>query len=237
MNEYLNIVMEPELMNGIEQAEAYAAADFSTADSALISWVAQKFPEGIGPLLIDLGCGPGNISELAAKHWPNMIVKGVDGAEQMIALANKRKKLLPQPILERIEYKVLNLCDQDQINLLKKTLTAEKTESDISVVSNSLLHHLHDPQHHWNAMKLLGTPGSAIVVNDLCRPANNIEYEKLVNTEAVHMEPILRQDYCASLKAAFSIEEVKQQLIEADLNYLSIVQRSVKYISVFGRLR
>ena len=51
------------------------------------------------------------------------------------------------------------------------------------------------------------------------------------------MEPILRQDYCASLKAAFSIEEVKQQLIAADLNYLSIVQRSVKYISVFGRLR
>ena len=73
----------------------------------------------------------------------------------MIALANKRKKLLPQAIMERIEYKVLNLCDQDQINLLKKTLTAEKTESDISVVSNSLLHHLHDPQHHWNAMKLL----------------------------------------------------------------------------------
>jgi hypothetical protein len=51
------------------------------------------------------------------------------------------------------------------------------------------------------------------------------------------MEPILKQDFCASLKAAFSMEEVRQQLIEADLNYLSIVQRSVRYISVFGRLR
>jgi len=237
MDESLNRVVEPELMNGIEQAEAYAAADFSSADSSLMSWVAQEFPEGIGPLLIDLGCGPGNISELAVKQWPNMIVKGVDGAEQMIALANKRKKLLPQPILERIEYKVLNLCDQDQINLLKKTLAAHKAVSDISVVSNSLLHHLHDPQHHWNAIKSLATPGSAIVVNDLCRPVNNIEYEKLVDAEVVHMDSVLRQDYCASLKAAFTMEEVKQQLIEADLNYLSIVQRSVKYISVLGRLR
>lgn len=237
MNEFLNRVVEPELMNGIEQAEAYAAADFSSADSAFISWVAQKFPEGIGPLLIDLGCGPGNISELAAKQWPNMIVKGVDGAEQMIALANKRKKLLPQPIMERIEYKVLKLCDQDQIDLLKKTLAVKKAISDISIVSNSLLHHLHDPQHHWNAIKSLATPGGAIVVNDLCRPANNIEYEKLVDSEAVNMVPILKQDYCASLKAAFRMEEVKQQLIEADLNYLSIVQRSVKYMSVLGRLR
>ena len=96
MDESLNRVVEPELMNGIEQAEAYAAADFSSADSSLMSWVAQEFPEGIGPLLIDLGCGPGNISELAAKQWPKLIVKGVDGAEQMIALANTRKKLLPQ---------------------------------------------------------------------------------------------------------------------------------------------
>ena len=237
MNEFLNRVVEPELMNGIKQAEAYAAADFSSADSALISWLARKFPEGIGPLLIDLGCGPGNISELAAKQWPKITVKGIDGAEQMIALANKRKKLLPQQIMERIEYKVLNLCDQDQISLFKNALEVEKAVSDVSVISNSLLHHLHDPQHHWNAMKLLATTGNAIIVNDLCRPANNIEYEKLVNTECVHMEPILRQDYCASLKAAFSIEEVKQQLIEADLNYLSIVQRSIKYISVFGRLR
>ena len=237
MDESLNRVVEPELMNGIEQAEAYAAADFSSADSSLMSWVAQEFPEGIGPLLIDLGCGPGNISELAAKQWPKLIVKGIDGAEQMIALANIRKKLLPQSISERIEYKLLNLCDHYQIKLLKGALTAKHAISGISVVSNSLLHHLHDPQHHWNAIKLLATPGSIIVVNDLCRPVNNIEYEKLIRAEAVNMQPILKKDFCASLKAAFSMEEVKQQLIEADLNYLSIVQRSVKYISVLGRLR
>ena len=57
----MNRIPEPELMNGQEQALAFASADFSAGDQALII-VLALFPAGLGECIADLGCGPGNIS-------------------------------------------------------------------------------------------------------------------------------------------------------------------------------
>ena len=72
---------EPELMDGADQAQAYAAADFSAGDQALIERLDQLFPAGLGPRLADLGCGPGNISFRLARRHPQAEVLGIDGAE------------------------------------------------------------------------------------------------------------------------------------------------------------
>ena len=39
---------EPELMDAPEQASAYAAADFSAGDQALIERIQALFPSGLG---------------------------------------------------------------------------------------------------------------------------------------------------------------------------------------------
>ena len=61
---------EPELMDAPEQASAYAAADFSAGDQALIERIQALFPSGLGPRVLDLGCGPGNISFRLAERFP-----------------------------------------------------------------------------------------------------------------------------------------------------------------------
>ena len=33
-------------------------ADFSQSDHALVDWIAKRWPEGLGPMAVDLGCGP-----------------------------------------------------------------------------------------------------------------------------------------------------------------------------------
>jgi trans-aconitate 2-methyltransferase len=60
---------EPELMEEAAQVKAYAAADFSASDGAVVERLAAlASAAGInldttpGALLVDLGCGPGNIS-------------------------------------------------------------------------------------------------------------------------------------------------------------------------------
>ena len=68
--------VEPELMNATEQVEAYAAADFSQSDQALVQWIEQRFPSGLGERVIDLGCGPGNIALLLVQHWRQIEVLG-----------------------------------------------------------------------------------------------------------------------------------------------------------------
>lgn len=75
---------EPELMEGQEQAFAYAAADFSVGDQALVDRLVQLFPAGLGTSVVDLGCGPGNISFRLARRWPQANVLGIDGAAAML---------------------------------------------------------------------------------------------------------------------------------------------------------
>jgi trans-aconitate 2-methyltransferase len=46
-----------------------------------------------GPrLVVDLGCGPGNATELIAEHWPKARVIGVDSSPNMIAAAREREQ-------------------------------------------------------------------------------------------------------------------------------------------------
>jgi trans-aconitate 2-methyltransferase len=46
-----------------------------------------------GPRLIaDLGCGPGNNTELIAQRWPEALVIGVDSSSNMIAAARERER-------------------------------------------------------------------------------------------------------------------------------------------------
>ncbi len=43
-------------------------------------------------LIADLGCGPGNNTELIARRWPEALVIGVDSSADMIAAARKRER-------------------------------------------------------------------------------------------------------------------------------------------------
>ena len=64
-------VTEPELMDEPSQAEAYAAADFAEARGRIVEGFAANFPgvEVAGNVL-DLGCGPGDISFRFAARFP-----------------------------------------------------------------------------------------------------------------------------------------------------------------------
>ena len=224
---------EPELMNDPLQAKAYADADFSCGDDAFVSRLQQylvslnKLPVA-GSLIVDLGCGPGNISERLIRHWPLAKVLGIDGAQAMLDQARHRQSELSVG-LQGLSYRCMNLSSvvKGSNNLCS---------SATLVVSNSLLHHLHNPDYLWKAIKHLAAPGAFVFHRDLRRPASSEKAIELQDKYMQNAQSILIRDYLASLHAAFTIEEVQLQLHRAGLDYLKVLEIDDRYLEVFGTM-
>jgi hypothetical protein len=112
----------------------------------------------------------------------------------------------------------------------------ELTGGFTAVVSNSLLHHLHDPQVLWQAVRQLAEAGAAIYIRDLRRPPSEAVVDDLVATHAREAPPVLRRDYRHSLQAAFSWQEVAAQLRQAGLDSLTVNPVDDRYLEIVGRL-
>ena len=220
-------IPEPELMTGLEQARAYADADFNDSDQAFLARVRQLFPEGLGERLVDLGCGPGNISFRLAFSYPAAAVFALDGSAPMLALAREQlqQQLQQWPQLaERLRFVQAVLPDP----ALPGGASA--------LLSNSLLHHLHDPGVLWRSLRQLAAPGAAVYVKDLRRPACLADAEALRARYLADAPPVLQHDYLASLQAAFTPEEVAAQLSAAGLDGLQVASLEDRYLEVWGQL-
>ncbi|NQV11708.1 MAG: class I SAM-dependent methyltransferase [Cyanobacteria bacterium] len=217
-------ICEPELMDEPLQAQAYAQADFASSDQALLDRIAAQFGGDLGDHIVDLGCGPGNITFLLADRYPGSLVLGLDGAAAMLEIAEARRQSQPRwHQAVRFRQVVLPCAD-----LQAGTATA--------VVSNSLLHHLHDPQVLWQTVRQLGSAGAVIMVRDLHRPASAEELDALLAVQMAGAPEVLRTDYANSLRAAFRCEEVVDQLRLAGLNTLKVARAGDRYLEVSGRL-
>jgi trans-aconitate 2-methyltransferase len=215
---------EPELMTGEQQALVYAVADFSASDQALVERLFELFPAGLGNVLLDLGCGPGNISFLLARHFTAAQVVGVDGSAAMLRLA-KQALAAETALYQRLRFEQCCLPDPG----LSGGYSA--------VVSNSLLHHLHDPQVLWHALPRLGVSGACVYVKDLRRPASARAAIQIQRRYQGDAPAVLQHDYLASLHAAFTPIEVAQQLEQAGLaGQLQVEPLDDRYLEVWGQL-
>ena len=221
-------IPEPELMDEAGQVLAYAQADFAASDAAMVERLAQLCADDPGMALLDLGCGPGNISLRLAARWPTAKVLGLDGAPMMLAVARERLAGAPPGLADRLRFEQA---------LLPLAAAGELEAHFSAVVSNSLLHHLHDPAVLWQTVAQLGAPGAFIYVQDLRRPVNAEAVEALVAIEMASAPEVLRRDYRASLHAAFTVAEVREQLEHAGLAaQLQVATLQERYLEVWGQL-
>ncbi len=229
----MNRVKEPELMQNPLQVKAYAEADFSASDNSLIDriekyCVLQKRFFSSLSLLCDLGCGPGNIAEGLSQRCPSATVLGIDGSQAMLDIAmDRQKKLNLNQGLGNISY---HCCDISSI-------ASEESKFDKQIdliVSNSLLHHLHDPGQFWKALKVMSSKATVHVHRDLRRPSSVKAAIALQKKYLPDSPKVLIRDYLASLQAAFTVAEIKNQLCEESLDFLSVHEVDDRYLEVVG---
>lgn len=216
-------VPEPELMDEPAQAEAYARADFEEPNALFVEQLHARF--GALPdeaCVLDLGCGPADIVARLARRHPGWRFEAVDGSAAMLALA--RADLEAAGLLDRVTLVHARIPHSPLLD----------RRHDL-VVSNSLLHHLHDPSVLWELVATAAAPGAPVLIMDLTRPADDRAVARLVDEHSAGEPAVLRRDFQASLKAAFTPEEVRAQLAAAGLGHLEVERIGDRHLVVHGR--
>lgn len=217
-------ITETELMQGEEQVKAYAFADFSIPHNLFIKTFQQKFtdiPSSFNDVILDLGCGPCDITRRVATAYPDSTFHAIDGSANMLkhgAELNEQANLT-----HRI--KLIDAC------LPKVELPQQYYHA---IISNSLLHHLHDPFVLWDTIQQHAKPFAHVFVMDLIRPVDE-QTVKFLSNEYIKNEPaILKQDFENSLRAAFTVKEVRQQLDELGLANLKAEEIGELHMIIYG---
>lgn len=214
---------EPERMDLASEAEAYAQADFSQVNQAFV----DRLIELVGPLdgarAVDLGTGPGDIPIRLARVQPSWRIVAVDASEPMLAIAGEASAEAGPA--GRIEWV---LADAKATGLPGGGFEV--------VLSNSILHHLSDPEAFWVEIKRLAAPGAAVLLQDLARPASEAEACGVVEMYAGEESDLLKGEFYRSLRAAWTIDEVRGQLNATGLSGLDVRRASDRHLEVAGRL-
>lgn len=216
-------IPEAELMNDPVQALAYARADFIAPHNHFITLFRETFPDWSGSgYVLDLGCGPGDICQRFARAFPQAQLHGIDAAPAMLHIG-------------RDDLRVAQLADRVQlIEAYLPGATLPRSHYD-AVISNSLLHHLNDPQVLWQSVLRHVSTGAPVFIMDLRRPDSRATAAALTNTYAAGEPDILRHDFYHSLLAAYRVEEIASQLRSAGIDWLHVEAVGDRHVIIWGR--
>lgn len=215
----MNRVLEPELMDDERQSLAYARADFSTSNQLFVDGLNRDFPQQLRTA-VDIGCGPGDVMIRLSRERPDLQITAVDGSAPMISFA--RRAVASAGLGHRIAVV--------QGYVPGVALPAHSFDA---VLSKDLLHHVPEPSSLWKEIARLGRPGAVIYVMDLIRPRTREDAQEIVDRVAASEDPILRQDFLNSLCAAFTLDELREQVAAAGLS-LDVRQISDRHALVSG---
>ena len=228
-------VPEPELMEEKDQVISYDEADFSEGEVNLINQIShyllrKDISLGEKDLIVDLGCGPGNISEKLAIKWPNTEVVGIDGSKEMILRAEHNKNISTnQKKLKNLSYICSDIRGIKLNNfLLKKRISL--------LVSNSLIHHITKLEDFFNTIRSLSSNNTVNFHKDLKRPLDEKSALELKAKCSTKNNEILTNDYYASLRASYTLKELKNFTLENDLSSLEVFEEGDNYLILYGNV-
>ena len=144
------------------------------------------------------------------------------GVINMLELA--RKNVAAASLANRIQL--------EQIDA--KTLPFTDGRFDV-VMSNSIIHHIHEPMHSLQEAVRVTKSGSLLFFRDLLRPEDEATLIRLVQTHAGSENTHCRQMFADSLHAALSLEEIRGLVTQLGFSAESVQQTTDRHWTWIGR--
>lgn len=206
-------------MDDEEQALAYAKADFSSSNQTFVEMLLRDYGAMLDSVL-DIGCGPGDVPVRLARAKPSVAITAVDASEPMVRLARQAAQ---------------DAGLQKQIKVIKARVPGLELQAGDydAILSKDLLHHLPEPAVLWDEIRRLAKEQTVVYVMDLARPPTQRRAREIVESASGGESAILKRDFFASLLAAFTVDEIRQQLRRASLS-LDVTQVSERHMLVKG---
>lgn len=197
----LERILEPEVMDTVEEAVDYNSMDHSTVnrlfvDDLLAAMASVSTPKDGVWKIFDAGTGTALIPLELMTRSVSAQVTAADLAEQMLVVAasNVAAANLQNSIqLVRVDCK--HLPDNDA--------------SYDAVMSNSIIHHIPSPGLVLAELRRVLKPGGLLFVRDLMRPDDEATLESIVATYAGTASAHQQQMFRESLHAALSLQEIR----------------------------
>jgi len=207
-------VLEPEVMDSLEEAIEYDSMDFAEVNAAFAQSAAA-----LGPVfgnVLDAGTGTARIPIALCQLRPAWKLTCIDLSANMLKVGaeNVEKAGVRSQInLELIDAKAMPYPDN---------------YFDM-VISNSIIHHLPDPLPFLQEVKRVLKPNGAIFLRDLLRPMDEAMRTHLVEMYAGDCNSHQKQLFSDSLQAAFTVDEVEEMIQNAGLDGLRIYESSDRH--------
>lgn len=186
-------VVEPELMIDPLQVQSYYKNDRDQIKH-LFKLAYMSVKKQVPETMVDLGCGPGDLTEEMAMIHPSTKIVGIDNSAEMLSLTS----------------------NHDNITFEQRSIT-DITQRYDRVISSLTLHHFHDPLEFWKSIKRISP--TDVFILDFIRPDTEEELQEIVKFKEPYLDDIFRLDFENSLRACFTVEEIKSQLDACGLTF------------------
>ena len=216
----LQRVLEPEVMDTLEEALVYDAMNHDEVNRQFVSDLIEA---GLvrGDVL-DLGTGTALIPIELCKQMVDVRVMAIDLSENMLNMARNNIELggaTERIQLDRVDAKSMPYGDG----------------SFDCVMSNSIVHHLPDPVAALTESVRVVRGGGLLFFRDLVRPREDKTVRELVDTYATDEPPHARQLFADSLRAALTLDEVQCMVQDLGFDPESVRMTSDRHWTWVGR--
>jgi SAM-dependent methyltransferase len=196
MNKFSDTIRISELnplMTNINQCVAYNK--YATNPAVLQEYI-QTYQTLIGieqGTIIDLGSGPCNFVIALAQAFPKLNFLCYENSPAMVTIATDN---------------INSVGLSSRIQLIQKDIFNITGKYDVAL-ANRLLHHIDETKEFW---QLMNSISENILVIDINRPPKYLIDQIRKSNE--YQEDVYKEDLINSLQAAYSLEEVAEQIKE-----------------------